>query len=328
MPKKYLILGSNSCAGNHFVKYCIEQKYNIISTSRSKINKNQYLANKICNEINHIQIDLNKDSDLNKLNSIIESEKPDYIVNFSSQSMVAESWLYPQDWLNTNILSFEKLLQILIKYKFLKKYIHFSTPEVYGDAKGLIIEGSPHNPSTPYALSRSAGDMLLKMYSNQYGLKYTITRAGNVYGAGQKLYRIIPKSFYCLDHEMKIPLHGGGETRRNFVHSHDVAKALDIITDTTDNIDEVHIGADNYLSIKNLVEKICVLNNKEFEKSTIITEDRKGKDLDYYMSFDKIKKMGWKAEINIDDGLLEIKNWYLEYKKEFILSDISYKHEK
>jgi dTDP-glucose 4,6-dehydratase len=328
MSKKFLILGSNSCAGNHFLKFCIEKKYKIISTSRNKLNKALYLANDICNEVNHIQIDLNKEADLYKLKSIIENEKPEYIVNFSSQSMVAESWLYPQDWLTTNILSFEKLLQILIKFKFIKKYIHFSTPEVYGDAKGEIIEGSPHNPSTPYALSRSTGDMLLKMYSNQYGLKYAITRAGNVYGKGQKLYRIIPKSFYCLDHDMKIPLHGGGNTRRNFVHSYDVAKALDIIADTSGDFNEFHIGADNYLSIKDLVEKICLLNNKEIQNCTTITEDRKGKDLDYFMSFDKIKQLGWKAEINIEDGLIEIKNWYSEYKKEFELSAINYIHEK
>ena len=95
---------------------------------------------------------------------LIKKEKPDYIFNFAAQSMFAESWEFPEQWFTTNAVSITKLFNELKDCSFLKKYIHVTTPEVYGSCSGYIKEDMTYNPSTPYAASRAAGDMSLKTF--------------------------------------------------------------------------------------------------------------------------------------------------------------------
>ena len=111
--------------------------------------------------------------------------------------MVNESWDKPEDWYNTNIVAQTKLYKIL-KGKFLKKIIHVTTPEVYGDKSSIINEEASFNPSTPYAVSRMALDFHLKLYCKNFGLPIIFTRTANVYGPTQDLYRIAPKTILFL----------------------------------------------------------------------------------------------------------------------------------
>ena len=84
------------------------------------------------------------------------------IFNFAAQSMVGQSWTHPEDWMQTNVVASAKLLTKLKEYDFLDKYVHVTTPEVYGSTDGWKTEDFSFNPSTPYATSRAASDMLLK----------------------------------------------------------------------------------------------------------------------------------------------------------------------
>ena len=104
------------------------------------------------------KIDINKNKDRNRLYKIIKKFKPHYIINYSAQGMVAQSWAYPEDWYMTNLVSQSILYKNLMKFKFIKKMIHFTTPEVYGSNKKLVKENFNFKPSTPYAVSRAAMD--------------------------------------------------------------------------------------------------------------------------------------------------------------------------
>ena len=106
---------------------------------------------------------------------------------------VAESWLNPLDWYKTNLIAQVKLHDILRTNKELKRYVHVSTPEVYGSKNGWLKESYNFSPSTPYAASRAACDLHLITYLNGHNFPVLFTRAANVYGPGQQLYRIIPK---------------------------------------------------------------------------------------------------------------------------------------
>ena len=124
-------------------------------------NHGAYSKNKNINNFKFYKLDINKD--LNKICTLIKKQKPEYIINFAAQGMVNESWDKPEDWYNTNIVAQTKLYKIL-KGKFLKKIIHVTTPEVYGDKSSIINEEASFNPSTPYAISRMALDFHLKLY--------------------------------------------------------------------------------------------------------------------------------------------------------------------
>ena len=132
MNKKIIfVLGSNSFSGSNFIRFMIQKKFFVIAISRSKESNKEFLAyhaNK--KNLKFFRIDINKN--LSKIEKLIKFYRPKYFINFSAQGMVDQSWKWPTDWYQTNVISQIKLIEILKKYKFLKKYIHFTTPEVYG----------------------------------------------------------------------------------------------------------------------------------------------------------------------------------------------------
>src|SRR3990167_6156031 len=213
--EKILVIGSNSFSGSAFIKHALMNNFDIIGVSRSvECNAvflpHRWLAERMLKQYQFYQMDLNYHLDL--LMDLIIENKPNYIVNFAAQSMVAESWLYPEDWMMTNVVSTVKFHEQLRKCQFLQKYIHISTPEVYGSCEGLVSTTTHYNPSTPYAVSRAASDMWLTALYKNYNFPVLLTRAANVYGPGQQLYRIIPKTILTIKMGAKLPLHGGGRS--------------------------------------------------------------------------------------------------------------------
>ena len=190
-----MVIGSNAFSASSFIDYLLKEGYSVIGVSRSKeidlvfrvYGKNLNLKN-----FTFKQIDLNHD--LDAVIKLINQEKIEYVINFAAQSMVAQSWDFPDHWYQTNVVGLAKLGSLLLKEKTIKKFVHFTTPEVYGSTSGLLKESFDFAPSTPYAISRAAGDWHLKCLFENYGFPVIFTRAANVYGPGQQLYRIIPKA--------------------------------------------------------------------------------------------------------------------------------------
>ena len=161
------------------------------------------------------KIDIN--NDFKKIIELINEYKPEYVVNFAAQGMVAESWLNPTHWYKTNILSQVRFHDELRKLESLKKYIHVTTPEVYGSTNNAwISEDHRFDPTTPYAVSRAACDMHLKSFFKAYGFPVVFTRAANVYGPGQQLYRIIPRTLLSAKTGKKLELHNGRSFNKKF----------------------------------------------------------------------------------------------------------------
>ena len=147
--------------------------------------------------------------------------------------MVAESWLNPTHWYRTNVMAQVALHDVLREKTYLQKYVHVSTPEVYGSTDGGWIKEHNHfAPSTPYAVSRAACDLHLQSFYEAYGFPVVFTRAANVYGPGQQLYRIIPRTLLSTRTGKPMKLHGGGNSVRSFIHIKDVVRAtLRLATD-------------------------------------------------------------------------------------------------
>lgn len=179
---KVLIIGSNSFAGSDFADYLLSKKFKVFGVSRNKeINKEhlRYKNNINLKNFKFFKIDLNLKKDLNKLIKLIKKQKINYIVNFAAQGMVAESWINPEDWYLTNVVSNSILIKELSKLK-IKKYLNFSTPEVYGHTSSLMKESNIFAPTTPYAISRSAQDLNLFAHYKTYNFPVVFTRAANI----------------------------------------------------------------------------------------------------------------------------------------------------
>ena len=166
MTHTFLVIGSNSFTGGHFVHHLLEYGHKVIGVSRSEEPHNIFLPYKgLSNKLENFhfeRIDLNYD--LNGLMKIIRRHSPGYIVNFAAQGMVASSWKNPEHWYQTNVLAQVKLHNKLRRLDFIKKYVHVTTPEVYGNTNDWVKENFQFVPSTPYAVSRAACDLHLMSF--------------------------------------------------------------------------------------------------------------------------------------------------------------------
>ena len=311
MKKRFLVIGSNSFSGAYFVKYLLDRGDEVLGVSRSAEPNEVFLPYKwdaYEGNFSFHQIDINHQ--LDELLRLVKELEPEYVVNFAAQGMVAQSWETPEHWYQTNVVGQVKLHDQLRKLLFLKKYVHVSTPEAYGSTDGWIKEGFHFSPSTPYAVSRAACDLHLMSYFKAYQFPVCFTRAANVYGPGQQLYRIIPRAMLYARLGKKMQLHGGGHSIRSFIHMKDVSDATYRIAVDGVAGDTYHISTPNIVSIRELVEKVCVLTGVDFIELAVVSDDRLGKDQAYLLDSGKIRrKLGWSDAVSLDEGLKETLAW-------------------
>jgi len=317
---KILVIGSNSFSGSHFVAEALGRGSSVWGVSRSpepnpvflpyrwpEMNSDTSFATP--DNFSFHQIDLN--TDLDKLITLINRVQPEIVVNFAAQGMVAESWLNPTHWYRTNILSQVALHDELRQKSFLQKYIHVTTPEVYGSTDGGWIKEHNHfAPSTPYAVSRAACDLHLQSYYQAYGFPVVFTRAANVYGPGQQLYRIIPRTLLSARTGEPMQLHGGGHSVRAFIHIKDVVRATFQLATEGEPGTTWHLSTKESCSIKQLVEQICKLTGASFSKLVQTSEERLGKDQSYLLESSAMRQVhGWSDQISLRQGLRETLEW-------------------
>lgn len=302
---KIAVLGSNSFSGASFSAFALERGAEVLGMSRSAEPHRAFLPYRWGGQdtgFRFFPYDLNKD--LDKIIALVAEEKPRYFVNFAAQSMVGQSWESPEDWFMTNVVSNVKLHDRLRGLDFLERYVHITTPEVYGGTEGFITEDAPFNPSTPYAVSRAAADMSLRSFFDAYDFPVVFTRAANVYGPGQQLYRIISRTILFLNLGKTLSLHGGGVSRRSFIHIRDVSEATWKVMSEGTLGATYHISTNEIVSIRQLVERICEKMGASFEDSVQVSEDRLGKDAAYLLDSGKIRaELDWRDEITLDQGL-------------------------
>lgn len=326
--EKVLVIGSNSFSGASFVDYLLRLDIPVIGTSRSPESHRAFLPYRWSGKDSGFQFhqfDLNHD--LDALTDLINQERPAYVVNFAAQSMVGESWKNPDHWFMTNVLSAVRLHDRLRACKFLTKYVHVTTPEVYGSTDGFIREDAPFNPSTPYAVSRAAGDMSLRTYFDTYQFPVVFTRAANVYGPGQQLYRIIPRTILFVMLGRKLQLHGGGLSKRSFIHMRDVSDATWRIANSAPAGETYHISTNHIVTVRELVTSIVAKLGATFEDCVEVVGERLGKDAAYMLDSKKLRdNLGWQDKISLDQGLDECIAWVKSNFEELKRQPYDYQH--
>lgn len=326
--KKILIIGSNSFSANSFINLALKENFKVFAISRSKISSSKYLTyDKNNKKFNFFKLDINRN--FKKILLLINKVKPRYIINYASQSMVGESWNSPIDWYRTNSLGLIKLYNHISNLEFTTRLVHISTPEVYGNIRKETKENKNYNPTTPYAASRITAEHFLDLLSTQNKINYCSVRASNVYGEHQKLYRIIPKTIFSILSKSKLTLHGGGQSKRNFIHIDDVSSAIYSVMIKGKRGNCYHISGKDLISIKNLVQKICKKMNYQFKDLIRNSSERKGKDKYYSLSSAKIKKqLNWQQKISLDNGIEKCINWIKKNKNYYKKNDLVYVHKK
>lgn len=312
--KRMCVIGSNSFSGASFVSHCLREGWDVIGTSRSAEAHPVFLPcrwQRTPEELSRFrfaQLDLNLHTQ-ELLDAIADFGAP-YVVNFAAQSMVAESWEHPEHWYQTNVVANVRLHDGLRKLPQLKKYVHVSTPEVYGSCSGDVREDAPFRPSTPYAASRAACDLHLQTFIRQYNFPAVFTRAANVFGPGQQLYRIVPRTLLFLALGQTLQLHGGGHSVRSFIHIDDVSDGTLRAAQTGDPGDVFHLSTKRTIAIRELVDLICEQAGVKFADFAEIVADRPGKDSAYLLDATLARtKLGWRDRVSLEDGIADTKRW-------------------
>jgi dTDP-glucose 4,6-dehydratase len=316
MSEKVVVIGSNSFSGASFVAHALEQGLDVLGMSRSLEPASAFLPYKwrpnAKGKFQFRQLDLNRHT--REIAAAIAEFHPDYVVNFAAQGMVAQSWDHPTHWYQTNVVANVALHDELRKFTWLKKYVHISTPEVYGSTSGVITEDAPYNPSTPYAASRAACDLHLRTFFQRYQFPWTFTRAANVFGPAQQLYRIIPRTILFIKLGKKLKLDGGGHSVRSFIHIRDVADGT--LRAAREGVpgSGYHLSTGRFISIRDLVEMICARLGARFADVVEIVGDRPGKDAAYTLDSSRARtSLGWKDQVSLEEGVTETVRWVEEY---------------
>jgi dTDP-glucose 4,6-dehydratase len=323
-----LILGSNSFAGATLSRDLLKNGYKVIGVSRSPVSIPTSLMIRDCTSASNYyfeQLDIN--SDLDSLEALMDFEKPEVIFDFAGQGMVAESWINPEQWLHTNLVSKTKLLEILRRKNWIKKYVRASTPEVYGSHEGKILESHNYSPTTPYAITHASIDMMLMAYHTRYDFPCVIGRFANFYGPGQQLYRIVPKTILTVERGLKLPLHGGGISERAFIFSDDINSALMALATLGRPGHVYNFSPPELVSIRTLVGIIFENLSIDAASHIEVVSERPSKDHKYLMDSKKSElELNWATKVDLRDGLRQTIEWFSTYSATFSQLPLEYAH--
>ena len=244
---------------------------------------------------------------------IISENKIDTIINFAAESHVDRSIMNSSEFLKTNILGAQTLLEAA-KQVGIKRFIQISTDEVYGDLsdEGYFTEETPLAPNSPYAASKASADMLVRAYFHTYQLPVIITRCSNNYGPYQFPEKLIPLMIANALQSKTLPIYGDGTNVRDWIHVIDHCSAIDLVMQRGEIGEVYNIGSNNERTNIDIAGFI-LKRLKKPETLIKFIKDRLGHDRRYAINADKIKKdLGWKPVYDFEDGLEATISWYVE----------------
>ncbi|WP_269082290.1 dTDP-glucose 4,6-dehydratase, partial [Acidiplasma aeolicum] len=206
------------------------------------------------------------------------------------------------------------MLDYMKENRNIEKFIHISTDEVYGNALNKKFdENSCLNPNNTYSATKASADLLILAYFKTYGIPVSITRSSNNYGPYQHPEKLIPKTIIYALLDKKIPIYGNGKNRRDWLYADDNVKGIIKVMARGKNGEIYNIGSEIELENIEIVKKILHIMNKP-ESLIKCVNDRPGNDLRYSLDSSKLNALGFKPEVDINEGLNKTIDWYKNNK--------------
>eukprot|EP00981_Chlorochromonas_danica_P006439 scaffold1389_cov251-Ochromonas_danica.AAC.37 len=250
------------------------------------------------------------------VNFVLETEQIDTIMHFAAQTHVDNSFGNSFQFTQNNIMGTHVLLESAKVHK-VKRFIHVSTDEVYGEQRldqEAMDEEQVLEPTNPYAATKAGAEFLAKSYHRSFGMPVIITRGNNVYGPHQYPEKLIPKFINQLLRGHSVTLHGTGANKRNFLYVEDVARAFEIILFKAQVGFIYNIGGSNEQANIDVAKSLIKLSGFEDpDKKMIFVEDRVFNDLRYHINSSRLHALGWKEEMTWEEGLRITFEWYKRF---------------
>ena len=247
------------------------------------------------------------------LKYIFETNVVTHIIHFAAQSHVQNSFTDALQYTKDNVVGTHNLLEAARLYcPSLKKFIHVSTDEVYGESmlhcnEACKTEQSILCPTNPYAASKAAAELIAQSYIHSFNIPIIITRGNNVYGPNQYPEKVVPLFISQLKQGNKVTIQGDGSCVRAFLHAFDTANAFIRILEAGQIGEIYNIGCDEGMEYSILdVAKILIKkihNTEDYAKWITYIVDRPFNDKRYYISTQKLKNLDWAINIDFDKGI-------------------------
>jgi len=238
-------------------------------------------------------------------------EEIDFVVNFAAESHVDRSILGSEDFVATNIVGVQVLLEVIKESGRQIRFLQVSTDEVYGSIEeGSWTEDWPLQPNSPYSASKASGELLARSYNRTHGLDVVITRCSNNYGTHHFPEKLIPLFITNLIEGKKLPVYGTGENVRDWLHVDDHCRGIYSVLMNGRSGEVYNIGGGRELTNNEITSVILDAMGAD-ESSIEYIEDRKGHDLRYSVDWTKInRELGYEPQVKFEDGLRETIQWY------------------
>jgi dTDP-glucose 4,6-dehydratase len=236
----------------------------------------------------------------------------DRVINFAAESHVDRSIVSAEEFVRTNVLGTQVILEAIRKKPSIK-FIQVSTDEVYGSIEsGSWDENFPLKPNSPYAASKASADLITLAYQKTYSLDLMISRCCNNYGPNQFPEKIIPLFITNLIQGKKIPVYGDGLNVREWIHVDDHCRGLELIFENGKSGEVYNLGSDAELTNLALTNELLQYFGFGVDMINYVA-DRLGHDRRYSLNFNKaLKDLSYKPEISFQTGLSETIGWYKE----------------
>ena len=243
---------------------------------------------------------------------VIKERSIDVIVNFAAESHVDRSIESSFEFLQTNVMGTQNLLDLAKKHS-VKRYLQVSTDEVYGAIpEGSWEEDEPLKPNSPYSASKAAADLLVLAYGKTFGMNIGITRCCNNYGLRQFPEKIIPLFVSNLIDGKPVPIYGDGNQIREWIHVDDHCRGVFAVLEDGKPGEIYNLaGTDEFRNIE-LARKIISFFNKSEDEAFEFVADRKGHDIRYSLTGNKSRtELGFEPKIGFETGLQKTIEWYV-----------------
>ncbi|CAL5403956.1 unnamed protein product [Camellia sinensis] len=249
------------------------------------------------------------------VNFILLTESIDTIMHFAAQTHVDNSFGNSFEFTKNNIYGTHVLLEACKVTGQIKRFIHVSTDEVYGetDEDALVgnHEASQLLPTNPYSATKAGAEMLVMAYARSYGLPVITTRGNNVYGPNQFPEKLIPKFILLAMAGKPLPIHGDGSNVRSYLYCEDVAEAFEIILHKGEVGHVYNIGTHKERRVLDVAKDICRLFSLDSNSVIKFVENRPFNDQRYFLDHQKLKNLGWSERTTWEEGLKKTMEWYV-----------------
>ncbi|XP_042484631.1 trifunctional UDP-glucose 4,6-dehydratase/UDP-4-keto-6-deoxy-D-glucose 3,5-epimerase/UDP-4-keto-L-rhamnose-reductase RHM1-like [Macadamia integrifolia] len=251
------------------------------------------------------------------VNHLLIAEDIDTIMHFAAQTHVDNSFGNSFEFTNNNIYCTHVLLEACKVTGLIKRFIHVSTDEVYGETDIESDIGNPEAsqllPTNPYSATKAGAEMLVMAYRRSYGLPTITTRGNNVYGPNQFPEKLIPKFILLAMKGQPLPIHGDGSNVRSYLYCEDVAEAFEVVLHKGVIGHVYNIGTQKERRVLDVAEDVCNLIGLNAKEVIKFVQDRPFNDKRYFLDDQKLKKLGWEERTPWEEGLKLTMDWYTQH---------------